>query len=427
MKDSPPISNRQIGYCTNVHAGSDLNEVLKNLQAHSVQVKQKTNPDSPLGIGLWLSSTASRELEDESNRERFRTWLHSAGLFPFTINGFPFGDFHQDIVKHAVYRPTWADPRRMDYTIRLAKLLDDLLPAGAAGSISTLPLGWPANPDRVRRVRSTEKTDSSPNRVENFRQTDQSLLESSAQHLVQVARQLDKILESSGREIVVAIEPEPGCLLDTCEDIVQFFEQYLLCGDRRQSEQVRRHLGVCHDVCHSAVMFEPQSVAMNAYADAGIRVGKIQVSSAVEVDFDALDPSDREPAFLELQRFAEPRYLHQTCIRAADEVTFHEDLSLAVEAANGRPKGTWRVHFHVPIHVESFGLIGTTQREIKNCLNSIVPGERPVQHFEVETYAWNVLPEELWTGSLSDGIAAELNWFSKIEIDCQREQPGNRE
>ena len=32
---------------------------------------------------------------------------------PFTFNGFPYGDFHQSVVKHRVYEPTWADAERL--------------------------------------------------------------------------------------------------------------------------------------------------------------------------------------------------------------------------------------------------------------------------------------------------------------------------
>ena len=40
-------------------------------------------------------------------------------------------------------------------------------------------------------------------------------------------------------------------------------------------------------------------------------------------------------------------------------------------------------------------------------------------HFEVETYAWSVLPESLQVGQLSDGIAREMRWFAELlaEID----------
>jgi hypothetical protein len=33
-----------------------------------------------------------------------------------------------------------------------------------------------------------------------------------------------------------------------------------------------------------------------------------------------------------------------------------------------------------------------------------------LQHYEVETYAWNVLPKEHQVANLADGIAREMNW-----------------
>ena len=35
----------------------------------------------------------------------------------------------------------------------------------------------------------------------------------------------------------------------------------------------------------------------------------------------------------------------------------------------------------------------------------------PPPHFEVETYAWNVLPEPLQPTDLAIGIARELQWL----------------
>ena len=36
-----------------------------------------------------------------------------------------------------------------------------------------------------------------------------------------------------------------------------------------------------------------------------------------------------------------------------------------------------------------------------------------LKHFEVETYAWNVLPEEHQVANLADGIAKEMAWVKK--------------
>ena len=182
---------------------------------------------------------------------------------PFTLNGFPYGDFHQAVVKHAVYHPTWADPKRTEYTLQLIEVLDRLLPEGMPGSISTLPLAWHPSP--------AER---------------ESTLRTSADYLLQIARHLDRLRQESGRAIRLCLEPEPGCMLQRCHDVVEFFEKYLWTAD--DSDAAQCHLQVCHDVCHAAVMFEDQLDVLQAYRSANIRMGEIQVSSAIHVDFDRL-------------------------------------------------------------------------------------------------------------------------------------------
>ena len=161
-------------------------------------------------------------------------------------------------------------------------------------------------------------------------------------------------------------------------------------------------------------MFEEQSTAIHEYTDNGIRIGKVQVSSAVEVDFESGTDSERIAKRAQLASFAEPKYLHQTSVRVGDQSTFYEDLDQALAAAGESPQGKWRVHFHVPIFSHQLDLIGTTQSDIRRCLDSLRATGRPMPHFEVETYAWNVLPESLREDSLADGIAKELAWFDDL-------------
>lgn len=382
----------QIGYCGNVHPGRTIDEVKQNLSLHSLDVKSQVRPVDEMAIGLWLSATASRELDSKDTVLEFRDWLRERGLLPFTLNGFPYGDFHQEVVKHDVYLPTWAETERLDYTVRLAEILNLLLPEGVDGTISTLPLGWPVVDGR-------------------FNVDDELFWKSCGRNLLACAERLDNIQQTSGRNIFICIEPEPGCILDTWDDIVGFFDQHLFL-DSQSTDLIRKHIGVCHDVCHSAVMFEEQGTAVSEYQKAGIKIGKVQVSSAVQVDFDGAG-SQTDEMLSQLKGFAEPKYLHQTSVRADGETRFYEDLSLALEA-NSDPSGQWNVHFHVPIFSESLDLIGTTQNEIGNCVNAIRESGEPLPHFEIETYAWNVLPERLREGSLADGIAQEIRWFDGL-------------
>ena len=62
-------------------------------------------------------------------------------------------------------------------------------------------------------------------------------------------------------------------------------------------------------------MFEDQAEMFRRYDEAGIKIGKVQVSNAIRVDFDALSEREKPEALRQLKAFEEDRYLHQTCIR----------------------------------------------------------------------------------------------------------------
>lgn len=379
----------QLGYCTNVHAGADLDQTRANLEQHACAVKQRVSPDAPLGIGLWLSAAAARSLRSDGRLAEFQGWLQHAGLLPFTINGFPYGDFHQAVVKHQVYRPTWSEPARLGYTLDLAAIQHQLLPPGLEGSISTLPLQW-----------------GNPHPTANELACGATQLAALAEHLARMERE-------TGRLIHVCLEPEPGCALQRSSDVVSFFQRHLLPG--RDEHRIRRHIRVCHDICHAAVMFEEQAEVIRRYRAAGIGIGKVQVSSAVVLPLDELAPTDRPLALEQLSGFEEPRYLHQTGVRLDEgaDAEFFEDLPLALHSPLARRLvGQWRVHFHVPIYVERFGLLSTSGREIQACLQAVRQCPE-LHHLEIETYAWTVLPESLREATLADGIAAEIRWLQE--------------
>jgi hypothetical protein len=383
--------SRQLAYCTNVHAGADLEQTVANLDQYALAVKRRFAPSEPMGIGLWFASPAAKSLISEDRLAWLANWLAGRGLQPFTLNGFPFGDFHQPVVKHRVYEPTWKQNERVDYTLNLVDILHSILPAGLEGSISTLPIAWgipPLTPDDWQQA---------------------------AAHLLHVVDYLADLEERQGRLIYLCLEPEPGCALSVSDDLVTFFQRYLF--SRNDAEKVLRYLRVCHDVCHAAVMFEGQQQVLEKYRQAGIRVGKVQVSSAIRVDFSLLEPDDRRHALEQLGSFAEDRYLHQTSIRRPDEARpqFYEDLTAALnDVQDARQlRSEWRVHFHVPIYLERFGWIGTSRDEIPDCLTA-TQDVVELKHFEVETYAWGVLPAELQQEKLADGIAREMSWLATL-------------
>jgi hypothetical protein len=386
------------GYCTNVHAGANLEQTRANLERYALAVKRRFSPDAPMGVGLWLAASAARKLVAERRVGEFAAWLAEVGLLPFTLNGFPFGDFHLPVVKHRVYEPTWFEPARAEYTRDLIAILHDLLPAGMAGSISTLPIAWGRPGPSAEQLRAA------------------------AVALRGIAGDLARLERETGRLICLCLEPEPGCVLQYSTDVVRFFEDHLLHGPDEAA--VRRYLRVCHDVCHAAVMFEEQADVLRRYRTVGLGVGKIQVSSAIAVVLDRAPAAERGAALDQLAGFAEDRYLHQTMARpaAGESPVFYDDLPAALRGANRQ--GEWRVHFHVPIYLQRFGRVDALQGAIRECLR-VAAAEDTTDHFEVETYAWGVLPPELRQPDLAAGISDELVWFRRTWAEISGGLPTN--
>lgn len=397
---------KMLGYCTNVHAGTDTESVLANLRNCAVPVRERLAIDR-LGVGLWFSQTAAKELLQGDRLEHFRDKLEQMQLVPYTINGFPQEDFHQKIVKHRVYQPPWWERSRLDYTRDLVRILDRLLPEGVSGSISTLPIGWGS--DLGTQADGEMKCAQA------------------AAYLLQLAQELDELRERTGRMIRIALEPEPGCVFTDNASLRAFYERYWTppAVSIVQATRAREHLTVCHDICHSAVMIEDQSQEVLQSSLLGIRVGKVQVSSAIRVPWHSLDASEQHKALEQLSQFAEDRYLHQTMVvDSQGNRRLIEDLPLVLERHLDRKSnaGTvlvsdreWRIHFHVPIYLPAWGYIESTQSQIKAWFDLVKSRPElfdPDLAYEVETYAWGVLPDGLKTSTLDEGIAQEIAWLA---------------
>jgi hypothetical protein len=367
-----------VGYCTNVHAGEDFDRYLSSLQEYALDVKARISGGRPLPIGLWLSARTARQMLDENRLVRFKEFLESNGLVPFTMNGFPFANFHGLTVKYHVYKPDWTQPQRLNYTVNLIKILTELMPQGAQAGISTLPLGWHSG---------------------------EFDYEKAADNLIRIVEILKDNEKQTGKLIHLDIEPEPGCILSGSNDVLSFFNNYLL--GRYNDADVLRHLRVCHDICHASVIFEDQEKTIRNYTINGIRIGKVHVSSALQAE---ISGESFHPVFEQLREFQEDRYLHQTYIKQSDRILSYDDLPRAISDINAGTKGMLRCHFHLPIFIESVGNLQTTSYEIADCLRSIYKLS-DCRHFEVETYAWTVLPAPLRTENLAQEIARELLWM----------------
>lgn len=382
-------------YCSNIHPGETWHEVSAALRAALPVVRERLGVDGPFGIGLRLSARAAAALEQPEALAAFKAFLCGGNYYVFTINGFPYGAFHGERVKENVYLPDWRNDARLEYTNRLARLLADLLAdrPDLEGSVSTVPGAF--------------RTDI----------TSEADIDAMASRILRHATELRRLRDRTGRTITLAIEPEPACFLETTTDAVTFFEDWLF-DERRIAAiareagvdltlaDVRRHVGLCLDACHMAVEFEDASGALARLRTAGIRVQKVQISSAIRSSSGAHGPY--APA---LARFADDTYLHQVVERTDEGDVRYTDLPKAIAAARHASSAPreWRVHFHVPLFLADMQELGTTQSYAAELL-ALLRSDPVCPYLEVETYTWDVLPAEHRDADVCTAIARELAW-----------------
>ena len=92
-----------LAYCTNIHRGESWEETFRSLNRYTLAVRNRVCPGGAYAIGLRLGAAAARELSDPATLSGFRKWLEQENCYVFTINGFPYGDFHGTRVKEQVY------------------------------------------------------------------------------------------------------------------------------------------------------------------------------------------------------------------------------------------------------------------------------------------------------------------------------------
>ncbi|MFY9343540.1 MAG: metabolite traffic protein EboE [Planctomycetota bacterium] len=371
----------RLTYCGNVHAAPDLSAVVAALRSCSSPVATAARAAGrEFGIGAWWpAELAGRLAADRDARGELTAALRELDLPLWTLNVFPMGGFHDAVVKTAVYRPDWGSEDRLAYTRTCAEVGAMLCEPGSELPLSTLPLGYRAPGEGPADLRVM------------------------ARNLARCASAFAAIEQATGVRCVLALEPEPGCLLETVAATAAFLEQWLFdegAWTTVPAAVLRRHLGVCVDLCHLAVVGEDALAALRDLRDRGIAVPKIQVSACLEV---------RAPAGLDaLLAFDEARYLHQTVAASGERALDLPEVARrrAAFAAGGRV----RSHYHVPLFWDQDGAFGSTQREVARVLRGLAAAREPLPLLEVETYTWSVLGDFAGRSPLHERIGRELEW-----------------
>lgn len=393
-------SGFHLTYCTNIHPGEEWKLVFANLEQYVPVLKARLAPGELFGIGLRLADVAARELLQGNALAQFQSWLEEQDLYVFTLNGFPYGEFHRQVVKDQVYAPDWSKQERLDYTLRLTRILTELLPPDTDGSISTLPISYkPWFKDRPYQP---------------------SVLNSASRHLAQVAAEMVRIRAETGKLLHLDLEPEPDGLIENAAEVVDYFQKELLpiggaylashlgISRSRAEAYLLEHIRVCYDTCHFAVEYEDPTSVFKRFQAVGIQIGKIQISAALQVNLQA-SVEQRRRVMERLRPFAESTYLHQVIERDADGTLHHySDLAIALPKLEKSTAVELRTHFHVPIFIHDYQLLQSTQDDIVNVLD-LLRSNHACNHLEIETYTWEVLPEGMKLDLLAS-IQREYEW-----------------
>lgn len=390
------MNNPHLTYCMNVHPGESLDDVIESIRRYVLPIRESVSPSQPFGLGLRLSNEASIELENRKVLDKFKQLVAQHDLYVFTINGFPYGNFHGSVVKENAYKPDWQTRERVDYTIRLANILATLLPESVSGSISTVPCSFGAW------IKDSEQK------------------EKIVHNLIDVVSALSDIHEKTGRQITLALEPEPDCFLENTSESVRFFtEDIHRAGERYLSEKtgysrnraaaiINRYLGICLDTCHLSLQFEDLTESMEKLAANGIKIVKVQLSAALKTNLNT-NPE------ITLRKYCDPEYLHQ--VKAFDSkgnIVSRGDLeSLLNNSIDKRIKDReWRIHCHIPLYFKGTDDIGTTVDDLTDDFFQAIRISK-VNHIEIETYTFDVLPDEVKANDVVESVIREFEWMRK--------------
>lgn len=382
-------------YSTLVHPGDSWEDIWASLRTYVPQVKKNVCPDGQFGVSLRISgSTADTLIGSPEKRKDLRSFLDDNNMYLYTVNAFPHGPFKNQIVKEQVYEPDWSSETRLKYTMNVATILADIAPDFVEPSIQTPPLGFKPNV------------------------TSPAVIEAYAENIRRLATHVNNIRRYKGRTVTLAIEPEPACFLETTEETIAFFKDHLRTERSYANlaaktgatldEAVRimdRHVGVVYDICHQAVEYEDITVSLQALKDNGISVWKLQEAAAMMI------PEVTREKVEAVKKYARTIYLTQTHQRTKDgTITRYLNLEDAIAAWEKNPMPCeWRIHFHVPVFLEDLGPFKSTRFAIAEAL-AFQKKHRLSTQLEIETYTWDVLPDELKTGDIVDYVTKEIEW-----------------
>lgn len=372
-----------LSYCLNVHPGETWQEQFEALQTYPKRVKKILGLEQDFGLGLRFSANSAAYLHSHPEAiTAAQEYFLQEGLYPFTVNAFPYGEFHRCAVKRNVYLPDWSRPERLQYSQNAAAVLAQLLPPTLSyGSVSSVPLAY---------------------RGQMLPQA----LSAAIKNLDQLVTFLQRLEDTTGKQICFGLEPEPDCLLDSCTSVLNFFSQIYWRYSQHSRAISDRYLGVCLDTCHQGVLGESPTACLQKLEQAGISIAKVHLSAAPVFD---------QAGLPQAAAFLDEVYLHQCGIRLqkdSQQIFRCPDLPAGLAFAQQRRATELRTHFHIPLTAADSAGRSSTRTDLDDAFFQQLARQK-ITHLEVETYTFAVLPPEMRQLPLEQCLANDLQWCRK--------------
>lgn len=350
--------------------GLDWDTQFAALSAELPRLREHIAPHRPLEFSLQLGERAAAELRSSTRIAHFQPWLREQHLQVSALSSAEHGrsaDWrHEDCFQH---------------TLDLAHILATLLPTAGRGSLGVRALA-PADPDPEQRRR------------------DAGLC---AARLVQIAAALGHIEEVSGRRITLAVTPAPAGLIEDAAGLARFFDEHLLPAAEHSTprglcasstrELVYRHIGLCHDVCHSALLYRDPYPALERLRRAGIEVAMVRLGGALSLRLPAT-AAEREELVADLL-CEDVRTSRRVVMerRRSGQLRRHAHLPGALQHLHEGAR-EWRIGTRVPLFWRGGGPLAPTTSELEATLTWLRDTGTGAA-LEIATEAWWMLPPSL--------------------------------
>jgi hypothetical protein len=166
------------------------------------------------------------------------------------------------------------------------------------------------------------------------------------------------------------------------------------------------YLGICFDLCHSAVTAEHFEEVLDLAAASSVYIAKVQISSALQRSQPLCATSKQDLAHL-----GDSPFFHQANV----DGELYPDLSSVPDGVECEAT-SWRIHCHVPICSSDYssGWQGTPWRPAVTA--AMASG---VRDFEIETYTLGLLNTKfIGFDSVEECIANEISvGISALRLD----------